>query len=48
MTTAIRDLIKRGVAFNYFRCSIKRVTGDGTYDADWIDITDYVLQYPSI
>jgi len=30
------------------KCYIKRLKVDGTYDADWLDISEYVVTYPTI
>jgi len=47
----VADIVKSGSIFippDGRKCYIKRLKRDGTYDADWLDISEYVISYPTI
>ena len=46
--TTIKDIIRRGCVHNFKRCSVERLQTTAQYEDDWLDISPYVISYPSI
>ena len=46
---ALVDVLKQGsIYISERKCYIKRLKVDGTYDADWLDISSFITAYPTI
>jgi len=46
--TTLDEFVKRGAKTAYRRVEIKRVKTDGTYEADWFDITPFIVNFGTI
>lgn len=46
--TTLKELLRRGTLRPVFGCYIKRMSTDGAYEADWYDVSQYVVAYPDI
>jgi hypothetical protein len=42
------EIVKRATKTAYRRVEIKRIKTDGTYEADWFDITPYITSFGTI
>jgi hypothetical protein len=51
LVETIAEIVQRGSIYvppDNRKCFIKRLKLDGTYDADWLDVSQYIVTYPTI